>query len=113
MKHGTVTRQERWEEASGYSPSTLASNIVALIGASEFARSRSDEATASLLEEYADFLESHLLQRKKSRTARRVTAVFGEVAVTIPARLGGKMVYQYRVGVDRTHGAVFPEQFAR
>ena len=28
------------------------------------------------------------------------------------ARLGGKLVYEHRVGVDRTHGQVFPEQFA-
>jgi GH15 family glucan-1,4-alpha-glucosidase len=31
VRHGPVTPQERWEEASGYSPSTLASNIAALI----------------------------------------------------------------------------------
>jgi glucoamylase len=60
VKHGPVTQQERWEEASGYSPSTLASNIAGLISASEFARSRGDEVTAKFLEEYADFLESHV-----------------------------------------------------
>jgi glucoamylase len=31
IRNGPVTQQERWEEASGYSPSTLASNIAALI----------------------------------------------------------------------------------
>jgi glucoamylase len=31
IRNGPVTPQERWEEASGYSPSTLASNIAALI----------------------------------------------------------------------------------
>ncbi|MGH9436794.1 MAG: glycoside hydrolase family 15 protein [Terriglobia bacterium] len=60
LLHGPVTQQERWEEASGYSPSTLASNIAALIGAASLARDRGDEATAKFLEEYADFLESHL-----------------------------------------------------
>src|SRR5579872_498372 len=60
MRHGPVTQQERWEEASGYSPSTLASNIAALIGAAWFARDRGDEAIATLLEEYADFLECHI-----------------------------------------------------
>ncbi len=60
LLHGPVTQQERWEEASGYSPSTLASNIAALIGAASLARDRDDEATAKFLEEYADFLESHL-----------------------------------------------------
>jgi glucoamylase len=60
LRHGPVTQQERWEEASGYSPSTLASNIAALIGAAWFARDRGDEAVATLLEEYADFLECHI-----------------------------------------------------
>ena len=60
VRHGPVTQQERWEEASGYSPSTLASNIAALIGAACLARGRGDEAVAALLEEYADFLECHI-----------------------------------------------------
>jgi glucoamylase len=60
VRHGPVTHQERWEEASGYSPSTLASNIAALICAAAFARDRDDPKTAQFLEEYADFLECHL-----------------------------------------------------
>jgi glucoamylase len=60
VRHGPVTPQERWEEVSGYSPSTLASNIAALICAACFARERSDETTAKYLEEYADFLECHV-----------------------------------------------------
>ncbi len=58
--HGPVTPEERWEEASGYSPSTLAAHISALICAGAFARDRGQEATAQYLEEYADFLEAHL-----------------------------------------------------
>jgi glucoamylase len=60
VRHGPVTPQERWEEVSGYSPSTLASNIAALICAACFAREKADEATAKYLEEYADFLECHV-----------------------------------------------------
>jgi glucoamylase len=60
VRHGPVTPQERWEEVSGYSPSTLASNIAALICAACFARENADEATAKYLEEYADFLECHV-----------------------------------------------------
>ena len=60
LRHGPVTQQERWEEASGYSPSTLASNIAALIGAAHFCRQRADKAAAEYLEQYADFLESHI-----------------------------------------------------
>lgn len=60
IRHGPATQQERWEETGGYSPSTLACNIAALICAACFARERQDEATAQFIEEYADFLESHL-----------------------------------------------------
>jgi glucoamylase len=60
IQHGPLTPQERWEEASGYSPSTLASNVAALICAACFAREKEDAATATYLEEYADFLESHI-----------------------------------------------------
>jgi glucoamylase len=58
--NGPATHQERWEEASGYSPSTLASNIAALVCAACFARERGDDATALFIEEYADFLECHV-----------------------------------------------------
>lgn len=60
IQHGPITQQERWEEASGYSPSTLAATIVALICAADFANSRGERDTAVFLEDYADFLESHL-----------------------------------------------------
>jgi len=60
VRHGPVTPQERWEEVGGYSPSTLASNIAALICAACFAREKGDEETAKYLEEYADFLECHV-----------------------------------------------------
>jgi glucoamylase len=46
VRHGPITQQERWEELSGYSPSTLASNIAALIGAACLARERGERATA-------------------------------------------------------------------
>lgn len=58
--HGPATPQERWEENSGYSPSTLASNIAALTCAACFARARGDEVTAQFIQEYADFLECHV-----------------------------------------------------
>jgi len=61
VREGPVTHQERWEENGGYSPSTLAANIAALICAAAFARERHDEATAAFLERYADFLECHVV----------------------------------------------------
>ena len=60
LRHGCVTPQERWEENAGYSPSTLASNIAALVCAAGFAAEWGDEATAAYLAEYADFIEAHV-----------------------------------------------------
>src|SRR5207244_7123536 len=60
IREGPVTAQERWEEASGYSPSTLAVHIAALICAAEFFDDRGDEATGEFVRDYADFLESSI-----------------------------------------------------
>ncbi|QEG35472.1 glycoside hydrolase family 15 protein [Bythopirellula goksoeyrii] len=62
IRQGPATPQERWEENSGYSPSTLASNIAALVCAAQLADSRGESETANYLSEYADFLESHIEQ---------------------------------------------------
>ena len=58
--HRPATAQERWEEASGYSPSTIAVKIAALLCAASFARAHGEEATAQFIEDYADFLECHV-----------------------------------------------------
>jgi glucoamylase len=59
--NGPMTQQERWEENEGYSPSTLAANIAALVCAADLAASQwNDPATSHFLLDYADFLESNL-----------------------------------------------------
>ncbi len=60
IRKGPATPEERWEEAGGYSPSTLASNIAALICAAEFLESRDEKPSAEFVRSYADFLESHV-----------------------------------------------------
>ena len=60
IRQGPATQQERWEEDGGYSPSTLACNIAALICAASFARQRGDKTAAKYIEEYADFLKDHI-----------------------------------------------------
>jgi glucoamylase len=60
VREGPATPQDRWEENSGYSPSTLAANITALTCAARFATDRGDEPTAQFIQVYADFLERHL-----------------------------------------------------
>ncbi len=52
-----VTAQERWEENSGYSPSTLAAVIAGLVCATAFAESEADK---NFLLTYADWLAAHL-----------------------------------------------------
>lgn len=57
---GPVTAQERWEENSGYSPSTLAVVISALVCASECAKQRQNGKLAEFILAYADWLAAHL-----------------------------------------------------
>jgi nitrite reductase/ring-hydroxylating ferredoxin subunit/uncharacterized membrane protein len=58
------------------------------------------------------FATSLLLRKKKSRATGRIVGVLGYAVMSYAAHLGGKLVYEHRVGVDRTDGHVFPEQFA-
>ena len=60
VRHGPATQQERWEENSGYSPSTLAVSVAALVCAADFAGARGTQDDASFLLDYADFIESHI-----------------------------------------------------
>jgi glucoamylase len=60
VRYAPVTQQERWEEAAGYSPSTLAAVITGLICAADIARSRKAAELGEFLESYADWIEAHL-----------------------------------------------------
>jgi glucoamylase len=60
VRYAPITQQERWEETSGYSPSTLAAVIAGLICAADIARAHASFELAGFLETYADWIESHL-----------------------------------------------------
>ncbi len=64
LLHGPVTAQERWEENSGYSPSTLAIIISAIVCAADLVRSERAEATDNedtrFLLDYADWMVASL-----------------------------------------------------
>jgi glucoamylase len=60
VRYAPVTQQERWEENAGYSPSTLAAVISALVCAADICRAHRSGELATFLEEYADWIESHL-----------------------------------------------------
>lgn len=92
--HGPVTAQERWEENSGYSPSTLATIIASLVCAAEFARGRKENLVADFLLDYADWLSTHLeewtvtnrgeLVKGKPRHYVRITPADPKQAVAAP-----------------------------
>jgi glucoamylase len=133
--HGPVTAQERWEENSGYSPSTLATIIASLVCAAEFARDRKEKLAADFLLDYADWLSAHLeewtvtsrgeLVKDKPRHYVRVTPADLKQAVassnpddaeivlangsgTHPARniVGGDFLHLVRLGVRAANDLV-------
>lgn len=71
VRKGPATPQERWEEVSGYSPSTLAAIIAALVAAAAMARERGRDATADFLQEYADFIEANIERWTVTRSGPR------------------------------------------
>jgi len=60
IREGPATAQDRWEEAGGYSPATLAINIAALICGADVLEKEGDAETARFVRDYADFLEAHV-----------------------------------------------------
>ncbi len=117
--HGPVTAQERWEENSGYSPSTLAVIIAGLVCAADFARNRKDDLVADFLLDYADWLSAHLeewtvtnkgeLVQGKARHYIRITPADPKQAIAVPdpdgaeinlANGGGKHPARNIVGGD-------------
>lgn len=57
------------------------------------------------------FATSLVLRKSKKRDRGRLCAALGFSVVLAAAKLGGDMVYKHRVGVDRTSGQSFPEEF--
>ena len=139
--HGPVTAQERWEENSGYSPSTLAKVIASLVCAAEFARDRKDKHAADFLLDYADWLSTHLeewtvtsrgeLVKGKPRHYVRITPADPKQAVAIsnpdeadiflangsgqhPARniVGGDFLHLVRLGVRAANDPVIVDSLA-
>ncbi len=60
VKTGPKTPQERWEEKSGYSPSTIAAEIAGLVCAADIARRNGDVESANLYLKTADDWESNV-----------------------------------------------------
>ncbi len=60
VRYAPVTQQERWEENAGYSPSTLAAVISALVCAADIICAHGSPDLSRFLEDYADWIEAHL-----------------------------------------------------
>jgi glucoamylase len=75
IREGPSTPQERWEEAAGLSPSTLAITIAALVCGAQLLESAGDPATAQFVREYADFLEAHIERWTVTTTGRLLAGV--------------------------------------
>jgi glucoamylase len=88
VRNGPVTQQERWEEVSGYSPATLASNIAALICAAVFFRENGDNLTAAFVEEYADYLEAHIEEWTVTTTGSLVEGIPTHYMRILPEAVG-------------------------
>lgn len=88
VREGPATAQERWEENSGYSPSTLAANIAALTCAALFAAAKGDDATAKFLQEYADFLESHVERWTVTTSSTLIKEVPRHYIRILPTEIG-------------------------
>ena len=60
VRNAPVTEQERWEENAGYSPSTLAADISALICAAEMARAHESPELATFWKRWLTGLRANL-----------------------------------------------------
>jgi glucan 1,4-alpha-glucosidase len=72
-RRGPSTPQERWEEKSGYSPSTIAAEIAGLVCASEIAKRNDDQPSANLYLAAADDFA-----RNVERWTATTTGVYGD-----------------------------------
>jgi nitrite reductase/ring-hydroxylating ferredoxin subunit/uncharacterized membrane protein len=57
------------------------------------------------------FASSLIARKRESRVTGRRLSALGYAISAIAARLGGNLVYGHRVGVDRTSGQRFPDDF--
>ncbi len=60
VANGPWTQEERWEESSGYSPSTIAAEVAGLVAAAELARTNDDLASAAHYLAAADYWQQNV-----------------------------------------------------
>jgi glucoamylase len=80
VAHGPATPQERWEEETGYSPSTIAAEVAGLICAADIARMNGDEASRSKWIATADEWIAKLPQWTVTRTGKYADQYYIRIA---------------------------------
>lgn len=60
VSNGPWTQQERWEETSGYSPSTIAAEIAGLVAAAKIAIANNDTTSAATYMRTADYWQQNV-----------------------------------------------------
>ncbi len=90
MRHGPITGQDRWEENGGYSVSTVAVEIAALLVAADFADAAGEPALATELRETADAWNASIEQWLYVRDTplARANSVAGYYVRVAPADVG-------------------------
>lgn len=80
VSHGPATPQERWEEKSGYSPSTIAAEIAGLICAADIAHMNGDEGSRNQWTSVADDWARKLSQWTVTRTGKYADQYYIRIA---------------------------------
>ncbi|MEQ1641823.1 MAG: glycoside hydrolase family 15 protein [Pyrinomonadaceae bacterium] len=70
VKNGPATPQERWEEESGYSPSTIAAEIAGLVCAADIAKRNGDTASAATYLATADEWHANIEKWTATKTGK-------------------------------------------
>jgi glucoamylase len=85
VSHGPITKEERWEEIPGYSPSTIAAEIAGLICAADIARKNGANEDAT----------------RYTKTADEWAANIEKMLVTTTGHIGGPLASQgYYIRMD-------------
>lgn len=80
VKHGPATPQERWEEETGYSPSTIAAEIAGLVCAAEIARGNGDADSSNRWNGVADDWAKKLEQWTVTHTGKYADRYYIRIA---------------------------------
>ncbi len=97
-KTGPITEQDRWEEDGGYSPSTLAATISALILGGNIARTQGDENIADFCEHLADYWQGRIDKwtfTDQGGIDSQFHRYYVRIHVSVPRSLDGRVEHGY------------------